>query len=113
MIVFMLQRVDRVHRLDHFLVAPTVDKSDDILANLVCPHEFDCFRGDVVESFTRDELLKANHAAQLPTDREHVTPYIRRNKSIFRHMNIVSDVDRSSDRWTVDYPDDLDFVRAR
>ena len=65
-----------------------------------------------VEAFTYDALRKADADAESASDREHVTPYIRRNKSQFRQASVRSYVDLSNLRWTVDHPDDLAFVRA-
>ena len=174
MIVFMLRRVARARKLNHFLVATSVDKSDDVLAKVVADHGFDCYRGDLtdvlarydaaaklnaadivvrltgdcpltdadlidravstlldgsfdyvsngdpptfpdgldVEAFTSDALSKAHERTQLPSDREHVTPYIRRTKELFRQANLRSSIDLSALRWTVDHADDLEFVRA-
>jgi len=65
-----------------------------------------------VEVLTFEALARASADARLPSDREHVTPYIRRNKTQFRQANLHSCVDLSSLRWTVDHPDDLELVRA-
>jgi spore coat polysaccharide biosynthesis protein SpsF (cytidylyltransferase family) len=65
-----------------------------------------------VEAFTRSALSQAHSSADSPLDREHVTPYIRRNKAQFSQANLRSIVDLSSLRWTVDHADDLAFVRA-
>jgi len=46
-----------------------------------------------------------------PAWREHVTPYLYMNPSTFRIAGISSDVDRSDMRWTVDTPEDINFVR--
>jgi spore coat polysaccharide biosynthesis protein SpsF (cytidylyltransferase family) len=64
-----------------------------------------------VEAFTREVLTKVCRDAVLPGDREHVTPYIRRNKDLFRQLNFRSSVDLSTLRWTVDHADDLALVR--
>jgi spore coat polysaccharide biosynthesis protein SpsF len=45
-----------------------------------------------------------------PADREHVTPYIWRNKSLFRCGLMESETDFSQFRWTVDHEADFDFV---
>ena len=50
--------------------------------------------------------------ADLPSDREHVTTYIRTRPTRFRTANVEAEVDLSALRWTVDEPDDLNFVRA-
>jgi spore coat polysaccharide biosynthesis protein SpsF (cytidylyltransferase family) len=57
-------------------------------------------------------LERAWHEATLPSDREHVTTYIRARKALFRVRNVTHDKDLSWHRWTVDEPRDLDFVRA-
>lgn len=65
-----------------------------------------------IEVFRFEALERAHSDAVLPSDREHVTPYIWRNPSLFRLKNIESSRDLSSWRWTVDKPEDLEFVRA-
>jgi len=45
-------------------------------------------------------------------EREHVTMGIHRRQDRFAIENVIDEVDRSELRWTVDYPEDLDFVRA-
>jgi spore coat polysaccharide biosynthesis protein SpsF len=44
------------------------------------------------------------------SDREHVTPYIWRNKELFRCGSLMSDVDYSNLRWTVDNQADFDLI---
>jgi spore coat polysaccharide biosynthesis protein SpsF (cytidylyltransferase family) len=174
MIVFMLRRVALASKLDRVVVATSVEKSDDHLAEVVLEHGYDCFRGDLsdvlgryanaahkfnadvvvrltadcplmdaelidraiitlntgnfdyvsnvdpptfpdgldVEAMTGDALRKMHEFAKDASDREHVTPYIRRNKSIFRQANFQSSIDLSALRWTVDHDDDLNFVNA-
>jgi spore coat polysaccharide biosynthesis protein SpsF len=48
--------------------------------------------------------------AQLPSEREHVTPYIRNHPERFRVGLWRNDVDFSAQRWTVDEPEDFEFV---
>jgi spore coat polysaccharide biosynthesis protein SpsF len=43
--------------------------------------------------------------------REHVTPYIYRHPELFNLRTVVNDVDYSSFRWTIDTPEDLEFIR--
>ena len=57
-------------------------------------------------------LERAWREARLPSDREHVTTYIRTRKHGFRIRNVVHGEDLSALRWTVDEPRDLEFVRA-
>ena len=49
---------------------------------------------------------------QDPYDREHVTPALERDPERFRHATLVNDEDLGGLRWTVDYEEDLAFVRA-
>lgn len=65
-----------------------------------------------VEVLSRSALEQVARAARERTDREHVTLYVARHPERFTHASLVSEVDRSAMRWTVDYPDDLEFVRA-
>jgi glutamate-1-semialdehyde aminotransferase/spore coat polysaccharide biosynthesis protein SpsF (cytidylyltransferase family) len=63
------------------------------------------------EVFSFAALERAWHEANKPSEREHVTPYLRTGK--FRTANVESEIPVSSSkyRWTVDHPADLEFVR--
>ncbi len=71
-----------------------------------------------VEVFSRATLDRTAREATLPAQREHVTPFMR--TGAFSHLpdggfrvgHLTNPVDFSHLRWTVDYPDDLAFVRA-
>lgn len=65
-----------------------------------------------VEVFSRRALERAWQEARLPSEREHVTPYIYKHHERFRIAQVKHSEDLSALRWTVDYPEDLDFVRA-
>lgn len=64
------------------------------------------------EVFSFDALERAWHEARLPSQREHVTPYIRSNREQFRLHNVRCATDLSALRWTLDEPLDLEFLRA-
>jgi len=68
-------------------------------------------RGLDTEVTRIDVLERAWREDRSPTWREHVTPYIYRNPDRFRIHNVLSQVDYSTMRWTVDTPEDLTFVR--
>jgi spore coat polysaccharide biosynthesis protein SpsF len=69
------------------------------------PHGLDC------EAFTISALDEAYATATDPYDREHVTPWIRRNRA-FRRVNLAGPGgDLAEQRWTLDYPEDLAFLR--
>lgn len=63
-----------------------------------------------VEVFSFDSLKKANLLAFDEFDREHVTPFIRREKE-FTRENLANSEDESSSRWTVDQPEDLEVIK--
>ena len=65
-----------------------------------------------VEVFTRAALERANASAQLPSEREHVTPWMRTDTAGLHRVNCRAIADCSALRMTVDYPDDLQAVRA-
>jgi spore coat polysaccharide biosynthesis protein SpsF (cytidylyltransferase family) len=70
------------------------------------PHGLDC------EAFTAALLRRAADEATSPDDREHVTPWMRRRDAI-RKVNLRSEQkDIAHHRWTLDYPEDLEFLRA-
>ena len=64
------------------------------------------------EVFSFAALEKAWREASKPSEREHVTPYLRTDK--FRIASVESDVTLppGQHRWTVDHPADLQFVRG-
>jgi spore coat polysaccharide biosynthesis protein SpsF len=68
-------------------------------------------RGLDTEVMRIDVLERAWREDSNPAWREHVTPYIYRNPDRFRIHNVLSQVDYSAMRWTVDTLEDLAFVR--
>jgi spore coat polysaccharide biosynthesis protein SpsF len=70
------------------------------------PHGLDC------EAFTADVLRDADEKATEPYDREHVTPWLRKNDQIRKSAVTTADRQSMHERWTIDYPEDLDFIRA-
>ena len=70
------------------------------------PHGLDC------EAFWAEHLTRAALEAIDPYEREHVTPWLRRNAAL-RRVN-VDGTGRGLERmrWTLDYPEDLAFLRG-
>jgi len=68
--------------------------------------------GEDVEIFTFASLEKAWSQAALKSEREHVTPYLRKNPDIFKQMSVESSVDLSEMRWTLDNAEDFIFISA-
>ena len=69
-------------------------------------------RGMDTEVMTFDALEKAWKEAKLSFQRSHVTPYIHRNKDIFKLESVTDATDASAYRWTVDTQEDLALIRT-
>ncbi len=69
------------------------------------PHGMD------VEVFAMEALERAFKEAKLPSEREHVTPYIWKNIDIFRVKQFYNKEKLQHYRWTVDHKEDLEVVR--
>jgi spore coat polysaccharide biosynthesis protein SpsF len=65
-----------------------------------------------VEIFSFKALNLAHEEANLPSEREHVTPYIWKHPDKFSIYCFKMQPDLSSWRWTVDKPEDLLFVKT-
>jgi len=63
-----------------------------------------------VEVFKFSILEEAWKNAKLPSELEHVVPYIRNNLKSFDKHNVEHETDLSNYRWTVDQMDDFIFV---
>ena len=71
--------------------------------------------GNDVEIMTFDCMERTWHEATTQLEREHTTPYIWENSDKFRCANVPweTGLDYSmSHRFTLDYKEDLDFIRA-
>ena len=69
-------------------------------------------RGLDVEVMSFDALARTWHSARRPYEREHVTPYIYEHPAEFKLLSVTGDADHSAYRWTLDTPEDMEFVRA-
>lgn len=69
-------------------------------------------KGLDVEIFRASALREAHAETIDPYDREHVTPFLYRRPERYRLVTLTQARDEGDARWTVDRPDDLDFVRA-
>lgn len=68
------------------------------------PHGLD------VEVLSREVFERLDREVSDPFFRESLTAYIREHPESFRMANLEHTEDLSSLRWTVDYPEDLEFV---
>jgi spore coat polysaccharide biosynthesis protein SpsF (cytidylyltransferase family) len=70
------------------------------------PHGVDC------EAFPAPVLARAAAEARAPYDREHVGPWMRREPGLLR-VNVTGPGGPAARlRWTLDYPEDYDFLVA-
>jgi spore coat polysaccharide biosynthesis protein SpsF len=93
------------HIIDSFLSAePAVDYASNKI-----PQSYP--RGLDAEVFTIAALERAWRQATEKYERAHVTIHIYEHPDQFKLLSVVSDVDRQDWRWTVDTPEDLEFVR--
>lgn len=69
-------------------------------------------RGLDTEVICLKALSRAWREARKPYEREHVTPYLLEHPSEFVLLAVTGGVDYSGFRWTVDTPEDLEFVQA-
>jgi spore coat polysaccharide biosynthesis protein SpsF len=68
------------------------------------PHGMD------VEIFSYEVLEKTWKDAKLPSEREHVTPFIQKNKKNMKLHNIKNPKNLSHIRITLDYKEDLEII---
>jgi glutamate-1-semialdehyde aminotransferase/spore coat polysaccharide biosynthesis protein SpsF (cytidylyltransferase family) len=71
------------------------------------PHGLDC------EVLTADALVTAAAEATRPSDREHVTPFVRSNRDRFSSDTLIAPLPGlAAERWTLDTPEDLALLSA-
>jgi len=66
--------------------------------------------GEDVEVFSFKALKIAWKNAKMSSEREHVTPYIKNNPNIFRIVNFKYNINLVDKRWTIDEPEDFEFI---
>lgn len=64
-----------------------------------------------VEIMRFSVLEKSWREAKLPSEREHVTPFLQKDPERFRIGSVKNEQNLSHLRWTVDEPRDLELVR--
>lgn len=68
-------------------------------------------RGLDTEVFSFDALEKAWTGAKSDYQKEHVTPYFTDAMGLFKLGSILGEDKYKKFRWTLDYPEDLEFIR--
>lgn len=86
-------------------LATGADYTSNVMPDRTFPHGLD------VEVVRRNVLARAGAEAADPFEREHVTPFVYRRPGEFRIENVTRTPSLAHLRWTVDLPEDLDFVR--
>jgi len=86
-----------------------VNKKVDYVSNIL---EETFPLGMHIEVFSKKILDTAYHEAKKDDEKEHVTPYIYRNPDKFKLLSVVSKENLSHHRWTVDYEEDIEFVKS-
>jgi spore coat polysaccharide biosynthesis protein SpsF len=96
-------------RLIDEMVVQFEEKLPDYLSNSLVPSFPDGLDIEIIssEAITRLESLDLSKM-----ELEHVTLGVYNRPDLFRVLNFSTPINRSSMRWTVDYPEDLDFVRS-
>lgn len=64
-----------------------------------------------VQLFSFAALARAWEEARLAADRRHLSSYVHRHREKFRVKNFTNGENLAALRWTLDYPEDLAFVR--
>lgn len=90
-----------------------IESKSDYAANILIEEFPD---GQDVEAFTFAALERAWNEAKLPSEREHVTPFIRNNSDLkggilFKAMHFQAPNNFNHIRMTVDEPKDLDTIK--
>lgn len=89
------------------VISKHLDNDADYTSNC-CPPTFpDGLDVEVLKFSVLKESWKESH---LLSHREHVTLYVRDEENNYQLANYSGDIDLSDMRWTVDEPQDLDFV---
>ena len=69
-----------------------------------------CADGQDVEIFSIDALERSWKEAEMMSELEHVTQYIKKHPEIFTINNAAPKLNLSAKRWTVDNPEDFAFA---
>ena len=94
--------IDRVIEHHH---AAGADYTSNTLGTRTYPQGLDA------EVIKPDALVDAAERASDPYEREHVTPYIYRRPETYRLAGVARHESLAALRWTVDFPEDMAFVR--
>lgn len=91
------------------MVMEFYQSDSDYLSNTLDPTFPDGLDIEIIKHGTLERLAAF---ALEPKELEHVTYGVYKRPEIFKLTNFLNEIDQSALRWTVDYQEDLDFVRA-
>ena len=92
------------------VIALHLERGADYAANTPAHRTYP--KGLDVEVMRADCLRQAGREGLDPYEREHVTPYLYRHPELFDLKFLSQAAQEGEVRWTVDRPDDLQFVQA-
>jgi len=113
---YELDNIIRVTADDPFKDPAVIKKAYDIFINNSLDYVSNTLKpsypeGIDIEIFNFISLKEAFLNANLPSEREHVTPYIWKNSDLFKLKNFTAEVDYSNYRLTVDYEEDYNLAK--
>jgi spore coat polysaccharide biosynthesis protein SpsF len=95
--------------IDQVVLAYQASPLVDYASNVLPPRTFP--RGLDTEVFGAEVLKRLWQECTDPILREHVALFIHKNLAKFKTRSVRNMVDQSEQRWTVDTPEDLRFIR--
>jgi len=99
--------------LDPLILDKTVNKFQEDDFDFVSNNLIRTFPiGIDTEVFSFKTLEQAWKEAKLPSEREHVTTFIKKNKEVFKIYNLENNQKIPIYRLTIDRNEDLEFLRA-
>ena len=91
------------------MVVQFEEKLPEYLSNSLVPSFPDGLDIEIISSKAISRLESLDLSKM---ELEHVTLGVYNRPELFRVLNFSTPINRSNMRWTVDYPEDLDFVRS-
>lgn len=97
-------------RIVDSIIIKHLQENNDYTSNVLEPATFpDGLDTEVIKFSALEYAWKK---AALPSEREHVTQYIIKHPEIFKHGSIFCELsDIGGERWTVDEPEDFNFIQ--
>lgn len=90
------------------MVEQFYEQDVDYLSNTLVPTFPDGLDVEILKHGVLEKLIDFQLEE---SELEHVTYGVYKRPEVFKLSNFLNDTNRSQDRWTVDYLEDLDFVR--